>query len=80
MSKRVNVPQAAQITGLTEYALRLGIKQGRYPHLRTGLGTGKILIDIDLLEQYLEQEAKDNAHYKSDFEVFNPGKLRVVKN
>ena len=57
MNKRVTIPQAVEITGLTEYTLRQGFKRG-WPHLRTGgPGKGKILVDIDLLEQYLAQEA-----------------------
>ena len=61
MGKRVKLCEAAELTGLTEYSLRLGIRQGRYPHIRTGGNSGKILIDIELLERYLEQEATQNA-------------------
>lgn len=80
MSKRVTIKEAAEITGLTEYCIRLGCKQGRYPHIRIGLGKGKILIDIALLERYLEQEAMDNVKPQESVpEVVNYGKLRVVK-
>lgn len=82
MGKRVTVQEASNITGLTDYALRSGIKQGRYPHIRTGLGRGKILIDIDLLEQYLQQEAVNNVSSQRDNidnpAVINYGQLRRV--
>ena len=61
MRKHVDVPQASEIFGLSEYAIRKGIRERRYPHIRTGLGSGKILIDVELLEEYLRQEAEDNV-------------------
>ena len=82
MGKRATIQEATVITGLTEYALRMGIKQGRYPHIRIGLGRGKILIDIDLLEQYLLQEAVDNMNMQrseSTTAVINYGQLRRVE-
>ncbi|MBE6011328.1 MAG: helix-turn-helix domain-containing protein [Lachnospiraceae bacterium] len=81
MSLRLTVPEAAKQTGISEYSLRMGCKQGRYPHIVIGgIGTRrKILIDIDLLEQYLKQEAIENVSYKGPDEVVNYGMLRRVK-
>lgn len=82
MGRRVTVQEAISLTGLTDYALRSGIKQGRYPHIRTGLGRGKILIDIDLLEQYLQQEAVNNMNILSNNNdssvLVNYGQLRRI--
>ena len=79
MGKRVTILQAVELTGLSEYALRTGIKQGKYPYIRVGLGNGKILIDIDLLEQYLQQEAISNTQSNNLVTgVINFGKLRKV--
>ena len=61
MTKRMTITQAATETGLSEYAIRKGIKERRYPHIRTGLGSGKIISDIELLEAALEQEAIDST-------------------
>jgi len=58
-------------------AIRKGIKERRYPHIRTGLGAGKILIDIDLLEEYLAQKARDNATCDKS-NIINYGQLRRV--
>ena len=82
MGKRVKLPEAAKQVGLSEYALRMGCKQGRYPHIVIG-GAGvkkRILIDIELLEEYLEQEARDNVTYKDgQNETVNYGQLRKVR-
>ena len=40
MGKRVTITEAVRITGLSVYAIRAGIHQGRYPHIRVGLGAG----------------------------------------
>ena len=79
MGKRVTVPQAAPIVNMSEYALRLGIKQGRYPHIRTsGPGKGKILIDIDLLEAALEREALGSSLPAAASNVVPFGHVRRV--
>ena len=81
MSKRVTVTQAAKQTGLSEYAIRTGIKQGRIPHIRTSGFKGKILLDIDLVEQSLRQEAI-NSTIDADNDNVKPigyGTLRAVK-
>lgn len=44
----VNTKRAAQETGLTEYELRLGFKQGRYPALEIGRGNRRRSLRWDL--------------------------------
>ena len=80
MGKRMTVLEASRETGLTPYTLRLGIKQGRYPHIRTGGSSGKILIDIALLERALEREAMSNAGElgPKDDNIIQYGQLRRV--
>jgi len=57
--KRVTIKQAASATGLTVYALRCGVKAGRYPAIRIGEGQTryKLLFDLDQLESVLQAEA-----------------------
>jgi len=76
----MTIKQAVVFTGLTEYTLRKGIAEGRYPHIRTsGPGRGRILIDIELLEQYLAQEALDSTHSAAaSNEAIHYGTLRRV--
>ena len=58
----LTVKEAAAITGLKECELRLGAKQGRYPHIRTGNGGAKApyLFDIDLLNKAIKNLAEQN--------------------
>jgi len=82
MGKRMKIPEAAKYVGLSQYSLTIGIKQGKYPHITIG-GNGtrkRYLVDIDLLEQYLEQEAKDSVTYvEGQNEQLNYGQLRRVR-
>jgi excisionase family DNA binding protein len=78
MGRRVGIKEAAAITGLSEYTLRSGIKQNRFPHIRTGLGSGKFLLDIELMEEYLRQEAKDNTMPAAQSNVIHYGQLRRI--
>ncbi len=56
MSKFVNTRTAAQSIGISEYELRTGYKQGRYPALEIGRGSRRRSLrwDIDLLRKTLE--------------------------
>ena len=60
MKLKLTVKEASKRVGLSEYAIRTGIKQGRISHIRTSGDKSKIFIDIALLEETLEQEAKGN--------------------
>ncbi len=61
MGIRMNLKEAAKTIGLTETALRTGIKQGKYPYIRVGRGRGRLFVDVDLLEETLKREALQNA-------------------
>lgn len=81
MATRVTVSEASKLTGLTEYTPRQRIKQGRFPHIRTSGDRGNVLIDIELLNRYLEQEAIDNINDRQEQKQAQEivyGKLRVV--
>ena len=82
MARRVNVKEASHETGLSEYALRRGAMEGRYPHIRIGTPgmRQRLKFDIELLEEYLKQEAIDNAKVKTvTQEKIYYGKLRKVQ-
>ena len=82
MGQRMKIPEAAAHVGLSEYALRMGCKAGKYPHITIG-GSGvkkRFLIDVDLLEQYLTQEAQDNVTYsEGQDETISYGRLRRIR-
>ena len=80
MNQRMKISEAAKATGLSEYTLQMGCKRGKYPHISIGAGTQKrILIDIDLLEAFLQKEAIGNVTYKSEPETINYGQLRKIQ-
>ncbi len=60
MGMRMNIKEAAQKVGLSEWSLRAGIKQGRYSFIKVGMGRGRIFVDIDILEAELKTEAQEN--------------------
>jgi hypothetical protein len=51
---RVDIKGAVKHTGLTEYAIRLGIKEKRLPVYR--VGAGKFIFDTDLLDEAIKNE------------------------
>jgi len=79
MGTKMKIADAARQVGLSEYALRIGCRQGKYPHITIGSGSQKhILIDVDLLEEFLRQEAIENVTYQREAETVDYGQLRRV--
>ena len=46
--------------GISEYSIRMGIRQGRYPAIRVGGKRSKYLINAEQFARVLEDEAMDN--------------------
>lgn len=59
-TKIVGVKEASEHTGLSQWELRLGAKQGKYPCLRVGCKNGKILFNIDLLTRRIDSIMEQN--------------------
>ncbi|MDO5377327.1 MAG: hypothetical protein Q4G52_03235, partial [Clostridia bacterium] len=57
MMRFVNTREAARETGLSEYTLRQGFKQGRFPALEVGRGSRRRWLrwGLDVLESWLEE-------------------------
>lgn len=58
----VNTKRASQFSGLTEYELRIGYKEGRYPALEIGRGERRKSLrwDLDLLQVTLHDRMKSD--------------------
>lgn len=54
---RVTVSAAAKHIGCSEYAVKTGIKQGRFPYVLLG---GRYLLEVEQIEAVLRQEAEEN--------------------
>lgn len=66
MGQKMNIKEAAAATGLSLWELRQGVKLGKYPALKCGVGKGKYIIDIDLLEERIQKLMQMNV--KNEFE------------
>lgn len=51
----VTVRQAVKITGLSERFIRMGLSDGRIPHLKVGV---KYLINLPQFEKWLDSESQ----------------------
>ena len=61
--KFVSTKGAAQATGLSEFELRMGFKEGRYPALEVGRGSRRRFLrwDLDVLQEALRKQMTMNA-------------------
>ena len=57
----ISTKKAAQATNLSEYELRLGFKQGRYPALEIGRGDRRRSLrwDLDVLQEALRRQMSE---------------------
>ena len=54
------IQEAVKHFGISEYSIRMGIRQGIYPAIKIGGKRGKYLIDSELFESTLRIEAIRN--------------------
>ena len=54
------IQKAVKHFGISEYSIRMGIRQGIYPAIKIGGKRGKYLIDAELFESTLRIEAIRN--------------------
>ena len=85
MQKMISIKETAKIFGLSEYEIRIGIKNGRYPFYKIGQKRGKYLIDYELFASELKKASMNNMISAGKdaipSEFINPdiyGKLRKV--
>lgn len=57
------IPDACKATGISQFALRRGCKDGSVPHIKTGT---VYLIDVEALLEKLHGEAAANAQERND--------------
>ncbi len=58
----LTIKETSAFTGLSEYAIRIGIKNGEYPYFKVGAGRGKILIDLETFLSELIKITYTNMH------------------
>lgn len=60
MKKMITVKEAALVSGLSEYEIRIGLKQGRFPFYAVGNKGKKYLIDCELFLETLKNIVLNN--------------------
>lgn len=81
----VGIKKAAEITGLSEWELRIGAKQGKYPFYRPGSGKANApyKFDIDLLVEVIKKECIKNAEEQKELikqeELYDFSNIRIIK-
>lgn len=67
------IQEAVKYFGISEYSIRMGIRQGRYPAIRVGGKRSKYLINAEQFKKVLEQEAMSNLAKTMKGESFYGG-------
>ena len=78
MTKMVPLKEAAQLTGLSTSELGRGARAGIYPCIKVGVGRGKYLFNMDLLQAELERKALSNMQQSANKNVTPFGIRRVT--
>lgn len=79
MAKRVGLEGASEATGLSKWELRQGSITGKYPSMRVGDSKhGRIIFDLDLLEESIRQQMLQNLKSQESEKVVEIGRLRRV--
>lgn len=60
MRRLITLKEASELTGLSITSLRRGIHSGRFPAVRANTSQGKLLINEELLQEVLRNEAINN--------------------
>jgi len=60
MQQMMTIKNLSAELGLSEYELRLGIKNGKYPYIRVGEKGGKYLLDKGQIEAILQKTSMEN--------------------
>ncbi|MCL2571216.1 MAG: hypothetical protein FWE11_02340 [Defluviitaleaceae bacterium] len=79
MPKMVSKREASLATGLSEWELGRGARAGEYPCIKVGVGRGKYLFDIDLLNETLTKRAMANIASPVESTSVSPYGIRKIE-
>ncbi|OPZ87089.1 MAG: hypothetical protein BWY74_03479 [Firmicutes bacterium ADurb.Bin419] len=86
MKKMITVKEAALISGLSEYEIRIGLKQGRFPFYAVGNKGKKYLLDCELFLETLNkivlnnmQTAKEESLDSRESNIISYNNIRKVR-
>jgi len=58
MARFMTIAQAARETGLSQYSIRKGCRDGSIPHIQTG-GGGKYLVNVVAMLEQLDARSRE---------------------
>ena len=73
---RAGIKETSRITGISEWELRSGSKAGKYPHFRIGGPNGRLIFDIEILEEHIRKLMLQNLKEEESPQY---GRIRQVK-
>lgn len=77
MKKMITVKEASLISGLSEYEIRIGLKQGRFPFYAVGNKGKKYLIDCELFFETLKNIVLNNMKANKE-DLFNSSENNML--
>lgn len=69
MTKMMTIKEVAQITGMSQYAIRQGIRQGKLPAFQLNGSRGKYMINYDVLQDVLKDLCIQNIPRESKIDT-----------
>ncbi|MDF2537146.1 MAG: hypothetical protein K0S76_167 [Herbinix sp.] len=67
MAQYTDITEISRLTGISVTTLRRGAHSGRFPHIRlNNIPRGKLLFDLQAVEQVLGTEAQASMHSKEE--------------
>jgi hypothetical protein len=80
MKKMITVKEAALVSGLSEYEIRIGLKQGRFPFYAVGNKGKKYLLDCELFLETLNNISLNNMKAVKEDTFDSRGSNIVIYN
>jgi len=77
-NKLITIPEAAAMFNLSEYEIRNGIRNGKYPAIKVGTKRGKYLILPESMDARLKELAEANLVPASEISSLERQKLSAL--
>lgn len=77
----VGIKEVAKMLGISEYKLRQGVKNGKYPSFRIGHSNGKIMFDAEAIKLFIPDRKVSQKGYELGADMFeDPDDFFIYSN